>query len=85
MAEQLQALTLAQQDLQRRLRLVLIISIVAAVLAVGAMIVAVNSALIPEYPLGLRPSPFILTTTRTQTLRVHASCNWSITAMLRQI
>ena len=43
MAEQLQALTLAQQDLQRHLRLVLIISIVAAVLAVGAMIVVATS------------------------------------------
>ena len=43
MAEQLQALTLAQQDLQRRLRLVMIISIVAAVLAVGAMIVVATS------------------------------------------
>jgi len=39
MAEQLQALTLAQQDLQRRLRFMLIISIIAATLAVGAMVV----------------------------------------------
>jgi dsDNA-specific endonuclease/ATPase MutS2 len=39
MAEQLQALTLAQQDLQRRLRFLLIISIAAATLAVGAMVV----------------------------------------------
>jgi len=43
MAEQLQALTLAQEDLQRRLRMTLIIGGVAAALAVGAMIVAALS------------------------------------------
>jgi len=43
MAEQLQALTLAQEDLQRRLRMTLIIGSVAAALAVGAMIVAALS------------------------------------------
>lgn len=40
MAEQLQALTLAQQEIQRRLRLGLIASIVAALLALGALVVA---------------------------------------------
>jgi len=43
LAEQLQALTLAQQDLQRRLRIALIVSGVAAALAAGAMIVAALS------------------------------------------
>ena len=42
-AEQMQALTLAQQDLQRRLRVALIVGVVAAALAVGAMIVAISS------------------------------------------
>ena len=37
MAEQLQALTLAQQEMQRRLRIAMIISVVAAVVAVGAL------------------------------------------------
>src|SRR5262245_52412588 len=40
-AEQLQALTLAQQDLQRRLRIALTVGIVAGALAVGAMLVAI--------------------------------------------
>jgi len=39
MAEQLQALTLAQQEMQRRLRMALIGSAVAAVIAVGALLV----------------------------------------------
>ena|SRR4029079_11217527 len=39
-AEQLQALTLAQQDLQRRVRMALIVGIAAAALGVGALIVA---------------------------------------------
>jgi len=43
MAEQLQALTLAQQELQRRLRVALIASVVAAALAVGAIVVATLS------------------------------------------
>ena len=38
MAEQLQALTLAQQEMQRRLRTALIIGAIAAVLAVGALV-----------------------------------------------
>ena len=42
MAEQLQALTLAQQDLQRRLRNAFIVGIAAAALAVGALIVALR-------------------------------------------
>ena len=42
MAEQLQALTLAQQDLQRRLRYALIVGIAAAALAVGALILALR-------------------------------------------
>ena len=37
MAEQLQALTLAQQEMQRRLRIAVIVSVVAAVVAVGAL------------------------------------------------
>jgi CHASE3 domain sensor protein len=37
MAEQLQALTLAQQELQRRLRIAVIVGVAAAVLAVGAL------------------------------------------------
>jgi len=42
-AEQLQALTLAQQDLQRRLRIALTVGAVAGALAVGAMIAALLS------------------------------------------
>ena len=37
MAEQLQALTLAQQEMQRRLRIALIVSVGAAVVAAGAL------------------------------------------------
>jgi len=37
MAEQLQALTLAQQEMQRRLRIAMIVSVVAAVVAVAAL------------------------------------------------
>ena len=37
MAQQLQALTLAQQEMQRRLRLALIVGVVAAVVAIGAL------------------------------------------------
>jgi len=37
MAEQLQALTLAQQEMQRRLRIAVIVGVVAAVVAVGAL------------------------------------------------
>ena len=40
MAEQLQALTLAHQELQRRLRLALIVGAVAAVIAIGALVYA---------------------------------------------
>ena len=40
MAEQLQALTLAQQEMQRRLRTALIVGAVAAVLAIGALVYA---------------------------------------------
>ncbi len=40
MAEQQQALTLAQQDVQRRLRLALIVGSVAAAVGVGAAILA---------------------------------------------
>ena len=40
MAEQLQALTAAQQELQRRLRVAVIASAVAAALATGALVVA---------------------------------------------
>ena len=40
MAEQLQALTLAQQEMQRRLRIALIVGVAAAVLAVGALVYA---------------------------------------------
>ena len=43
MAEQLQALTLAQQEIQRRLRLCLIASIAAALLALGALTLALVS------------------------------------------
>jgi hypothetical protein len=43
LAEQMQALTLAQQDLQRRMRLALIVSIVAAAVAAVAAIVALTS------------------------------------------
>ena len=38
MAEQLQALTLAQQEMQRRLRLALIVGVVAALVALSALI-----------------------------------------------
>ena len=38
MAEQLQALTLAQQEMQRRLRIALIVGVVAAVIAVSALV-----------------------------------------------
>jgi hypothetical protein len=37
MAQQLQALTLAQQEMQRRLRRALIVGVVAAVVAIGAL------------------------------------------------
>ena len=40
MAEQQQALTLAQQDVQRRLRLALIVGSVAVALSIGAAIIA---------------------------------------------
>ena len=40
MAEQLQALTAAQQELQRRLRVAVIASALAAALATGALVVA---------------------------------------------
>ena len=40
MAEQLQALTLAQAEMQKRLRLTLILSLAASALAVGALIYA---------------------------------------------
>ena len=43
MAEQMQALTLAQQDLQRRLRIALIVGGVAAAVAVGTLIFAIFS------------------------------------------
>jgi len=43
MAEQLQALTLAQQEVQRRLRLCLIAALVAAILALSALGVALAS------------------------------------------
>ena len=43
MAEQLQALTLAQQEAQRRLRLCLITALVAAVLALSALGAALAS------------------------------------------
>ena len=42
MAEQLQAVTAAQQELQRRLRLALIVGGVAAALSIGALLVAVT-------------------------------------------
>ena len=42
MAEQLQALTLAQQEMQRRLRLALVAGIVAALVALGALVVALT-------------------------------------------
>jgi hypothetical protein len=41
MAEQLQALTLAQQEMQRRLRIAVIVGVVAAVVAVGALVYAI--------------------------------------------
>jgi len=41
MAEQLQALTLAQQEMQRRLRVALIVGVTAAVLAVSALVYAI--------------------------------------------
>jgi hypothetical protein len=43
MAEQLQALSLAQQEIQRRLRIGLIASIVAALLALSALAVTLAS------------------------------------------
>ena len=43
MAEQLQALTLAQQEIQRRLRLALIATIVVALVALSALAVALAS------------------------------------------
>ncbi|HVG69606.1 MAG TPA: hypothetical protein VM819_01820 [Vicinamibacterales bacterium] len=43
MAEQLQALTIAQQEIQRRLRLALIATIVSALVALGALAVAIAS------------------------------------------
>ena len=42
MAEQLQAITAAEQELQRRLRLTLIVTTVAAVLSVGALILSLT-------------------------------------------
>ena len=44
MAEQLQTLTLAPQEMERRMRLSLIASIVAASLALGALVIAIISA-----------------------------------------
>jgi hypothetical protein len=41
MAEQLQALTLVQQEMQRRLRIAVIVGVVAAVVAVGALLYAI--------------------------------------------
>ena len=43
MAEQLQALTLAQQEAERRIRIVLIVGSVAAALSLAAVIVAIIS------------------------------------------
>jgi hypothetical protein len=43
MAEQLQSVTLAQQETQRRLRTTLIVGAVAAVIAVGALLVALTT------------------------------------------
>lgn len=43
MAEQLQSVTLAQQAMQRRLRMVLIVGAVAALIAVGALLVALTT------------------------------------------
>ena len=43
MAEQLQALTLAQQEMQRRLRLALIVGAAAAVVAIGALAYALST------------------------------------------
>ena len=43
MAEQLHALSLAQQEIQRRLRLALIATVVAALVALGALAVAIAS------------------------------------------
>ena len=40
MAEQLQALTLAQQEMQRRLRIAVIIGVAAAAVAIGALVYA---------------------------------------------
>jgi hypothetical protein len=42
MAEQLQAVTAAQQELQRRLRVALIVSVVAAALSVGALLLSLT-------------------------------------------
>jgi len=41
MAEQLQALTVVQQEMQRRLRIAVIVGIAAAVVAIGALVYAV--------------------------------------------
>ena len=43
LAEQLQALTLAQQEMQRRLRIAVIVGVAAAVLAVGALAYAIST------------------------------------------
>ena len=43
LAEQLQALTLAQQEMQRRLRIAVIVGVAAAVLAVGALAYALST------------------------------------------
>ena len=43
MAEQLQALILAQQEMQRRLRLALIVGAAAAVVAIGALAYALST------------------------------------------
>jgi CHASE3 domain sensor protein len=43
LAEQLQALTLAQQEMQRRLRIAVIAGVAAAVLAVGAFAYALST------------------------------------------
>lgn len=42
MAEQLQAVTAAQQELQRRLRVALIVGVVAAALSVGALLLSLT-------------------------------------------
>jgi hypothetical protein len=43
LAEQLQALTLAQQEMQRRLRIAVIVGVAAAVLAIGALAYALST------------------------------------------